>query len=201
MTWRGGGFEIQVESRLVGEFNVDNLLAAIAPDARHDGPGRRGDPGRGWQPCPGCPGRMEVIDLGQDFTAMVDFAHTPNALRRALEAARRMTGGRVIAVFGSAGLRDREKRRMMAETSAELADLTVLTAEDPRTEPLEAILGRWRRVRSAGGVEGRSFLARARPRPGAALCGAAGTAGRPGDRLRQGARAVDVLWRDGVSLG
>ncbi len=56
---------------------------------------------------------------------MVDFAHTPNALRRVLEAARQLTRGRVICVFGSAGLRDRAKRRMMAEISAELADLTV----------------------------------------------------------------------------
>jgi UDP-N-acetylmuramoyl-L-alanyl-D-glutamate--2,6-diaminopimelate ligase len=86
------------------------------------------------------PGRMERINLGQDFTAIVDFAHTPNALRRALETARQLSSARVIAVFGSAGLRDRQKRRMMAETSIELADLTVLTAEDPRTELLDDIL-------------------------------------------------------------
>ena len=71
---------------------------------------------------PGVPGRMERIDMGQDFTAIVDFAHTPNALEQALQAARMMTDGCVIAVFGSAGLRDREKRRMMAEVSVKLAD-------------------------------------------------------------------------------
>ena len=62
---------------------------------------------------------MERIDAGQDFVAMVDFAHTPNALKRALEAGRAMlpAGKRLIAVFGSAGLRDVEKRRMMAETA------------------------------------------------------------------------------------
>ncbi|MBM2851443.1 MAG: UDP-N-acetylmuramoyl-L-alanyl-D-glutamate--2,6-diaminopimelate ligase, partial [Anaerolineales bacterium] len=99
-----------------------------------------------------------------------DFAHTPNALRRALETARQMLttplapstslrSGRVIAVFGSAGLRDIEKRRMMAETSAALADLTVLTAEDPRTEPLDAILEMmaWG-AKSKGGVEGQTFF-------------------------------------------
>ena len=78
----------------------------------------------GIQATPPVPGRMELIDEGQAFTAIVDFAHTPNALRRALETARQLTEGRVIAVFGSAGLRDREKRRMMAEVSAELADIS-----------------------------------------------------------------------------
>ena len=69
-----------------------------------------------------------------------------------------MTPGRVIAVFGSAGLRDREKRRMMAEISAELADLTVLTAEDPRTESLDDILSEMAAgAESRGGVEGETF--------------------------------------------
>jgi UDP-N-acetylmuramoyl-L-alanyl-D-glutamate--2,6-diaminopimelate ligase len=71
---------------------------------------------------------------------MIDFAHTPNALLNALKTVRQITHGRVIAVFGSAGLRDPQKRRMMAEISLELADLTILTAEDPRTELLEDIL-------------------------------------------------------------
>jgi UDP-N-acetylmuramoyl-L-alanyl-D-glutamate--2,6-diaminopimelate ligase len=118
----------------------------------------------------GVPGRMESVDLGQDFTAIVDFAHTPNALRVALLAVRQMlsdasrlqppvpAGGRVIAVFGSAGLRDRAKRRMMAETSAELADLSVFTAEDPRTESLAAILAEMAAgAQSRAGVEGQTF--------------------------------------------
>jgi UDP-N-acetylmuramoyl-L-alanyl-D-glutamate--2,6-diaminopimelate ligase len=113
---------------------------------------------RGIAALPGIPGRMQPIDLGQDFIAMVDFAHTPNALRRALEAAQELTAGRVIAVFGSAGLRDREKRRLMAQTAVEMAALTVLTAEDPRTESLEGILAEMAAgARSKGGLEGRDF--------------------------------------------
>ena len=97
----------------------------------------------------GIPGRMERIELGQDFMVIVDFAHTPNALRNALISARTIMAenkslGRVIAVYGSAGLRDKKKRRMMAEISAELADITVITAEDPRTEQLESILSEMR---------------------------------------------------------
>ncbi len=96
--------------------------------------------------------------MGQDFTAIVDFAHTPNALEKALQAARMMTDGCVIAVFGSAGLRDREKRRMMAEVSVRMADLTILTAEDPRTESLDDILAEMAEAaREQGGLEGVDF--------------------------------------------
>jgi UDP-N-acetylmuramoyl-L-alanyl-D-glutamate--2,6-diaminopimelate ligase len=154
---QGRLFDIQVESQLAGEFNVENLLAAIAL-TRGVMDIDEGAIQAGVAALPGVPGRMEAISLGQDFSALVDFAHTPNALRRALETARRMTAGRVIAVFGSAGLRDRQKRRMMAEIAAGLADLTVLTAEDPRTESLDDILAEMAEgMRSQGGVEGRSF--------------------------------------------
>ena len=153
----GTGYRIPIESRLVGAYNVSNCLAAIATTI--DGLGLPPDAAsRGIASLGGIPGRMEQIDLGQGFLALVDFAHTPNALRRALEAATELAPGRVIAVFGSAGLRDRAKRRMMAETSAELADLTVLTAEDPRSESLEQILdemGAGAEVR--GALEGERF--------------------------------------------
>jgi UDP-N-acetylmuramoyl-L-alanyl-D-glutamate--2,6-diaminopimelate ligase len=101
---------------------------------------------------------MEYLNLGQNFSAIVDFAHTPNALKQALTAARETTSNQVIAVFGSAGLRDKGKRRLMAEVSAELADLTVLTAEDPRTESLDGILQEMADgVISKGGIEEGSF--------------------------------------------
>ncbi len=154
-------FRVAISSKLVGAFNVSNCLAALTAAVYGLGISPE-DAARGIASLEGVPGRMERIDLGQKFTAIVDFAHTPNALKVALEAARGMlegTGaGRVIAVFGSAGLRDREKRRMMAETSAELADLTVLTAEDPRTESLAGILDEMAAgTRSRGGTEGGTF--------------------------------------------
>jgi UDP-N-acetylmuramoyl-L-alanyl-D-glutamate--2,6-diaminopimelate ligase len=101
---------------------------------------------------------MESIDLGQAFSAIVDFAHTPNALKNAINTVQGFTPGRVIAIFGSAGLRDRKKRRLMAEVSVEYADLTILTAEDPRTESLDQILAEMAAAaKEAGGAEGRDF--------------------------------------------
>jgi len=153
----GMDFRVPVTSPLVGEFNVSNCLAALA--AAICGLGI--DPKiavRGIAAMPGIPGRMERIDLGQPFTAIVDFAHTPNALRVAIETVRRMTEKRVIVIFGSAGLRDREKRRMMAEVAAELADVSILTAEDPRTELLDGILEEMSvGACSKGGVEEKTF--------------------------------------------
>ena len=149
----------RLEMRLLGEFNVSNALAAIVA-ARELGVSWS-DIRAGIAAVDLLSGRMERIDGGQDFIAMVDFAHTPNALRRALGAGRGMLspGKRLIAVFGSAGLRDVEKRRLMAETSAQLADLTVLTAEDPRTESLDDILEMMAEgCRASGAIEGESFI-------------------------------------------
>ena len=157
-------FRVGISSDLVGSYNVSNCLAAlcaavyglyIIPEIA----------AKGIASLDGIPGRMERIDMGQKFTAIVDFAHTPNALKVALEAAQTLLKenvnkpkGKIISVFGSAGLRDKEKRRMMAETSVELADITVLTAEDPRTESLDAILEEMANgARSKGGVEGQTF--------------------------------------------
>jgi UDP-N-acetylmuramoyl-L-alanyl-D-glutamate--2,6-diaminopimelate ligase len=153
----GPGYAVPIETRLIGEFNVSNCLAAFT--ATVEGLGVNPEFARqGIAALPGIPGRMEMIDLGQNFLAIVDFAHTPNALRRALEAARQLTTGRVICVFGSAGLRDRAKRRMMAEISTELADLSILTAEDPRTESLEDILAEMAAGAVARqGIEGKNF--------------------------------------------
>lgn len=153
----GKDFSVAVKSPLVGDFNVSNSLAALTAAVI----GLGIDPAlaaQGISQLAGIPGRMERIDYGQPFTAIVDFAHTPNALKNAIETVRKLTEKRVIVAFGSAGLRDKLKRRMMAEVSAELADITILTAEDPRTEPLEGILEEMADgARSRGGVEGETF--------------------------------------------
>ncbi len=176
----------QFQTILPGAYNVSNCLAAIAVGLKLGLPVEAIQ--RGIASLKGVAGRMERIDLGQDFIAIVDFAHTPNGLRRALETARQLTGensftaenaesaeknkndsansphsavkhaGRVIVVFGSAGLRDVAKRRMMGEIAAELADLTIITAEDPRTESLEALMAESAEgAKSKGGVEGKTF--------------------------------------------
>ncbi|MBN2257141.1 MAG: UDP-N-acetylmuramoyl-L-alanyl-D-glutamate--2,6-diaminopimelate ligase [Anaerolineaceae bacterium] len=155
---RSGKSRVAVHCQLAGAFNVANCMAAIG--ATHLALGIPSDAvSKGIAGLHGIPGRMERIDLGQPFTAIVDFAHTPNALRVALEALRPMTQGRLIAVYGSAGLRDQQKRRMMAETSANLADISIFTAEDPRTESLDDILSEMAKgAVSQGGVEDRTFF-------------------------------------------
>ena len=102
---------------------------------------------------------MERMAEGQDFIAIIDFAHTPNALEQALRTARTLTQERVIAVYGSAGERDIAKRAWMGEIGGRLADVTILTAEDPRSEPVEAILAEMARgAERAGVVEGETYF-------------------------------------------
>ena len=98
---------------------------------------------------PGVPGRMETV-YQQKFRVVIDFAHKPDALVKALQFLRQKTPGRLISVFGCAGLRDTQKRPMMGKISGRLADLTLITAEDPRTEEVEEIC---RQI--AGGCQGR----------------------------------------------
>ena len=151
--------ERELQLRLMGAFNISNALAAISAaralgiDWEHLR--------QGLVEVELVAGRMEAIDEGQDFMAIVDFAHTPNALEKALQAGRDMLapGKRLIAVFGSAGFRDVQKRRLMAEAAEQLADMTILTAEDPRAESLDEILDAMAQgCLARGGVEGRTFL-------------------------------------------
>jgi len=153
----GGEFSIPLFTPLLGFYNISNVLAATAAAKGILGL-RKTAIQKGIKKLELIPGRMEKIEMGQDFLAIVDFAHTPNALKNALDAGGRFVEGNVIAIFGSAGLRDKRKRRMMAEISADLADFTVLTAEDPRTESLEKILDEMAQGMAAkGGVEGKTF--------------------------------------------
>jgi UDP-N-acetylmuramoyl-L-alanyl-D-glutamate--2,6-diaminopimelate ligase len=140
--WWGG--TIPIETKLIGEFNVYNILcAATAALAIDVAPATIQ---QGVATLEGVLGRMQRIDAGQPFLAIVDFAHTPISLENALRTLRPLVGqgglpgqGRLISVFGSAGLRDRAKRYLMGRVSGKLADYTVITAEDPRTEDLADI--------------------------------------------------------------
>jgi UDP-N-acetylmuramoyl-L-alanyl-D-glutamate--2,6-diaminopimelate ligase len=122
---------------LVGSFNVGNALATIASlvaagypvDTVIDG----------LAACPAVPGRMEPIDAGQPFAAIVDYAHKPDALRAVLHSLRPLTPGRLLVVIGAGGDRDAGKRPLMGRVAAELAEVVVVTDDNPRSEPPAAI--------------------------------------------------------------
>ncbi len=145
-------------THLLGDYNVLNCLAAIG--VTHVGlsiPMQTIQ--QGLSQVKRLTGRMEKVEMGQPFQAIVDFAHTPFALEAALKSARKISSGTLITVFGSAGLRDKQKRRMMAEVAADLADITILTAEDPRTESLEGILAEMAQaMQEKGKQEGKDYF-------------------------------------------
>jgi len=124
--------EIELRTGLPGHFNVANALGAFAA-ARAMGVGAE-DAVAGLARAARVPGRFEPIDEGQEFAVLVDYAHTPDSLENVLRAARRLTAGRVIAVFGAGGDRDRDKRPKMGRAGAELADLVIVTSDNPRSE-------------------------------------------------------------------
>jgi UDP-N-acetylmuramoyl-L-alanyl-D-glutamate--2,6-diaminopimelate ligase len=123
---------------LGGPFNVANALAAascaralgVSPEAV----------AAGLAAVPGVRGRFERVDAGQSFTVLVDYAHTPDGLSQVLRAARGLSEGRLLVVFGAGGDRDREKRPLMGAVAAELADLAVVTSDNPRSENPDTII-------------------------------------------------------------
>jgi UDP-N-acetylmuramoyl-L-alanyl-D-glutamate--2,6-diaminopimelate ligase len=126
--------EIRIESPLPGVFNVMNVLGAVAAvrslgvqEISLDGFGR-------------VPGRFEPVDEGQEFGVLVDYAHTPDSLENVLRAAREVTRGRLHAVFGAGGDRDRGKRPLMGDAARRLADRVLVTSDNPRSEPPDAII-------------------------------------------------------------
>ncbi len=95
---------------------------------------------RAWKPCRGVPGRLERIENGQGLAVFVDYAHTPDALRKTLETLKRLCAGRLIVIFGCGGDRDKTKRPVMGRIASELADFTIITSDNPRSEdPLSII--------------------------------------------------------------
>jgi UDP-N-acetylmuramoyl-L-alanyl-D-glutamate--2,6-diaminopimelate ligase len=133
----GPGVDLRVSLALPGSFNVANALAALACL------GAAGvsvqDGVRGIAELSAVPGRMERVEAGQPFLALVDYAHTPDAVSRLLSAVRTFTSGRVIVVLGCGGDRDHAKRPLMG-AAASAADLAILTSDNPRSEDPQAIL-------------------------------------------------------------
>jgi UDP-N-acetylmuramoyl-L-alanyl-D-glutamate--2,6-diaminopimelate ligase len=138
---RGSRFRaagIELETRLRGRFNVENVLGAVAAglllDLDEDAIAE------GVASVTGVPGRFEPLDEGQPFTVLVDYAHTPDSLSTVLAAARELAPRRVVVVFGAGGDRDRGKRPLMGKVAAELADVVIVTSDNPRSEEPLAII-------------------------------------------------------------
>ena len=129
-----------IDLKLRGRFNVENALGAVAASRLL---GLEEDAiARGIESVRGVPGRFESVDEGQPFTVIVDYAHKPGALENVLRAARELTGGgaRVICVVGAGGDRDRGKRPLMGRLASELADIAIVTSDNPRSEDPGAII-------------------------------------------------------------
>ncbi len=154
---RTDGWSGAVHLQLPGSFNVPNALAVLGLAL---GEGIDLDLAAGAVGgVRGVPGRMEIVDAGQPFTVIVDYAHTADALEKVLRELRPLATGRLIAVFGSAGERDLAKRPAMGAVAARLADLAVITDEDPRLEDARAINEAIADgARAAGARDGETFL-------------------------------------------
>jgi UDP-N-acetylmuramoyl-L-alanyl-D-glutamate--2,6-diaminopimelate ligase len=129
---------LAVRLKLSGRWNAANALAAAAAGLAVGL--NLEEIRRGLEAYSGVSGRMERVDLGQPFALIIDYAHTPQSLEKVLRELRPITRGKLIAVFGSAGDRDREKRPWMGEIAARLSDYAVFTNEDPREEDAMTIL-------------------------------------------------------------
>jgi UDP-N-acetylmuramoyl-L-alanyl-D-glutamate--2,6-diaminopimelate ligase len=130
--------EIEVRIPLPGDFNVANALAALG--VAHALGLDLSAAAAALASAEQVPGRFESIDEGQPFAVVVDYAHTPDSLENVLGAARRITSGRLISVFGCGGDRDRDKRPLMGRAGTELSDLAVVTSDNPRSEEPRAII-------------------------------------------------------------
>ena len=134
---------LEIRTPLIGRFNVQNLLAALGAGLALGVP--KDALVRGLGSLRGVPGRLERVVAGQDFTVIVDYAHTDDALKNLLETVRELRPRRLITVFGCGGDRDRTKRPLMGAVASRLSDVVILTSDNPRSEPPEAILEEIRR--------------------------------------------------------
>ncbi len=140
---------IDLASPLLGRFNAENLLAALAAAFALELPTESAL--TGLCSVEGVPGRMERVAAGQPFSVIVDYAHTDDALRKLLEAVRHLGPRRLITVFGCGGDRDHTKRPLMGAVAARLSDVAIVTSDNPRSEPPEAIIQEIQRGMNGGG--------------------------------------------------
>lgn len=130
--------ELNIESKLKGRFNIYNILFAVGVLVALNEP--LNEISKYLSLFNGVKGRLEFINLGQNFNVIVDYAHTPDGLYNVLQTVREFTRGRIIVVFGCGGDRDPTKRDKMGEISASLSDVVIITSDNPRTEdPLKII--------------------------------------------------------------
>jgi UDP-N-acetylmuramoyl-L-alanyl-D-glutamate--2,6-diaminopimelate ligase len=129
---------IPLDVRLRGGFNVENVLCAVTLAELLELP--HAAVRAGISSVPGVPGRFEAVEAGQPFTVLVDYAHTPDGLENVLGSAREITTGRLICVFGCGGDRDRGKRPLMGRVARRLADVPLVTSDNPRSEDPDAII-------------------------------------------------------------
>jgi UDP-N-acetylmuramoyl-L-alanyl-D-glutamate--2,6-diaminopimelate ligase len=144
--------EVRLKTGMPGHFNVANALGAFAAAEALGVDESRA--AAGLAAAGRVPGRFELIDEGQGFAVLVDYAHTPDSMENVLHAARRLTAGRVISVFGAGGDRDKAKRPLMGRAGGTLSDLAVVTSDNPRSEDPEAIVAEV----AAGAREGEAEL-------------------------------------------
>ena len=130
--------KLDITSPLVGEFNLSNVLAAIGTGITLEI--KSESIVEGIKKASSIPGRFEKISAGQSFNVIVDYAHTPDSVSRALKAARKFTDGKVITLLGCGGDRDQGKRSLMGEIAAEFADTAIITSDNPRSEDPEKII-------------------------------------------------------------
>ena len=156
----GNAGRAAVRLPLIGEFNVANALCA-AGVALAAGV-RLNEVARALESAPDVPGRMATVEMGQPFSVVVDYAHTPDALENVLRLLRRLhPSGRLIAVFGSAGERDVQKRPIQGRVAATFADVSIVTSEDPRYEDADAIIAEIAAgAIEAGAVTGKTLFCR-----------------------------------------
>jgi UDP-N-acetylmuramoyl-L-alanyl-D-glutamate--2,6-diaminopimelate ligase len=143
-----GGLLIEGRIPLVGAHNLDNVLMAVALGVA-SGLDHLAV-GRDLERLVGAPGRLEQVSIGQNFLALVDFAHTPDAVTRVLSAVREITPGRVIAVLGCGGDRDSTKRPLMGDALVAGSDVAIFTSDNPRSEDPQAILSAMLNGKEAG---------------------------------------------------